>query len=99
VALLAPDVKLDSHIEDHLVVGCDRDLITQVIQNLLSNAIKYNQPQGYIRIKAHHQPQRVTLTIANASHPSPWMNAPTCSTGFTGETPPTAAKPMAWAWA
>jgi len=65
--LLAPRLKVESKIEHNLVVRCDRDLIIQVIQNLLSNALKYNQPQGWISLQAYRQPQRVILTIANAS--------------------------------
>jgi heavy metal sensor kinase len=67
VPLLAPKLQVNSTIEAPLMVKADRDLITQVIQNLLSNAIKYNQPQGWIRLQAHRQPQRVILTVANAS--------------------------------
>ena len=67
VALLAPDLDVSQKIESNLVVGCDRDLTTQVIQNLLSNAVKYNQHPGWIRIQAYKQHQQVTLTIANAS--------------------------------
>lgn len=69
VALLAPDLTVEPAIDSGLVVACDRDLITQVIQNLLSNAIKYNLPHGWIQVQAHQLSAGVTLTIANASHP------------------------------
>jgi two-component system heavy metal sensor histidine kinase CusS len=67
VALLAPELKVDCDLEDNLVAGCDRALMTQVMQNLLSNAIKYNQPQGWIHIQGHRQAQGIALTVANPS--------------------------------
>lgn len=69
VALLAPELKVDCDLEENLVVGCDRALITQVMQNLLNNAIKYNQPQGWIHLQGHRQAQGIILSVANASHP------------------------------
>jgi len=69
IPLLAPELQVETEIEPGVVVGCDRDLMVQVIQNLLSNAVKYNLPQGWIQVRAQRQPQRVTLAIANTSRP------------------------------
>lgn len=38
------------HIQNHLQVKCDHDLLTSAVQNLLSNAIKYGRKGGLIKI-------------------------------------------------
>ncbi|MEA1979993.1 MAG: cache domain-containing protein [candidate division Zixibacteria bacterium] len=49
---IATDNKMQivCHIQSHLQVKCDRDLLTSAVQNLLSNAIKYGQKGGLIEI-------------------------------------------------
>jgi len=49
---IAVDSKMQiaCHIQSHLQVKCDCDLLTSAVQNLLSNAIKYGQRGGLIEI-------------------------------------------------
>jgi two-component system, OmpR family, heavy metal sensor histidine kinase CusS len=67
IELLAPQLDVQAEIAAGLQVAGDRDLLIQVLQNLLSNAIKYNLPQGWIRIVARRQGDRVVITMRNSS--------------------------------
>jgi signal transduction histidine kinase len=46
IAILAPDLQVETNIAADLWVKSDKDLLIQIIQNLISNAIKYNVPSG-----------------------------------------------------
>jgi two-component system phosphate regulon sensor histidine kinase PhoR len=48
-----------------LSLGCDPLRMRQILQNLLSNAVKYNQPEGWIRVRALRQDQDVVLEVAD----------------------------------
>ncbi len=52
-------------VPDDLRLGCDPLRMRQILQNLLSNAVKYNQPDGWIRVRARRQDQDVVLEVAD----------------------------------
>ena len=52
-------------LPDDLRLGCDPLRMRQILQNLLSNGVKYNQPEGWIRVRARRQDQDVVLEVAD----------------------------------
>ncbi|MFP4160901.1 MAG: chemotaxis protein CheB [Ectothiorhodospira sp.] len=44
-------------------VRADATRLRQVLINLLSNAIKYNHPEGWVRVHAQVEPQRVAIRV------------------------------------
>jgi two-component system heavy metal sensor histidine kinase CusS len=65
MAILAPDLKVETNLEPNVWVLADGDLLRQVIQNLGSNAIKYNRPGGTVALRLRAENGRVRLTVAN----------------------------------
>jgi len=55
----------------------------QILQNLLSNGVKYNQPEGWIRVRARQQDQDVVL------------ESPTGGIGLTAEEQASSSVPIA----
>jgi len=66
--ILAPEVRVESHIAPGLQVMGDADLMKQVIQNLAANAVKYNYKGGFIRMALQADNRRVRFSIANSGH-------------------------------
>jgi len=48
------------------VVLADRKRLRQVLVNLLSNAVKYNRIQGWIRVSASDEGERVVIQVADS---------------------------------
>ncbi len=48
-----------------LTVRADRKRLLQVLSNLLSNAIKYNQPEGWVRLRAKLNAGQVDISVAD----------------------------------
>jgi signal transduction histidine kinase len=71
IEMSSPELKVKAQIEAGLVIQADQALLTQVLQNLITNAIKYNITQGWIRIEARRQKQRVCVTVTNSSKDIP----------------------------
>ncbi len=68
---LAHDISVTSEINPDLWISGDAQLIQQVLMNLTSNALKYNQPGGFIQIKAAQEANKIHVTISNSGHGIP----------------------------
>ncbi|MEW6207015.1 MAG: HAMP domain-containing sensor histidine kinase [Acidobacteriota bacterium] len=56
--------EMEKEIEENLpLVAADRAALGRAIQNLLSNAIKYSGENRWIKIRAAHRGEEVTITI------------------------------------
>lgn len=64
--VLAPELRVETAIEDGVRVAGDEDLLGQVLQNLLGNAIKYNLPGGFLRVGLGRGAGRIRLDVANS---------------------------------
>lgn len=65
VQILAPELTVQSDVEDGVWIEADRDLLVQLVQNLSNNAIKYNRPGGKIGIQLKRNGQTAQFTIMN----------------------------------
>jgi signal transduction histidine kinase len=58
------EIKLTKeHVEDYMILGCNKSLLHIVFYNLINNAIKYNHPGGTIRITGARLPLGYYLQI------------------------------------
>lgn len=51
---------------ESIYVKADEDMLTQVVYNLIDNAVKFTPQNGYIRIKAYSDPEKVFVSIRNS---------------------------------
>ncbi|MCC6487048.1 MAG: HAMP domain-containing protein, partial [Candidatus Hydrogenedentes bacterium] len=65
VQILAPELTVQSEVEEGVWIEADHDLLVQLVQNLTNNAIKYNRPGGKIGIQLKRDGQTVRFTIMN----------------------------------
>jgi two-component system, OmpR family, heavy metal sensor histidine kinase CusS len=70
LAIYQKSIRITSDIQPQLRLGCDKDLIQQLLSNLFTNAVKYNTPQGWIKVTAKHSGQVIKLGIYNATQKS-----------------------------
>lgn len=57
------NIRVDSNIDDSMVVMSDKHLVNSVITNLVSNAMKYNKPAGRIIIDGRRKDGVLKLEI------------------------------------
>lgn len=59
----AKGLRIEKHIQEGLVVSCDRQLLTTVLRNILENAVKYSYPGGVITVQATVQGTATMLSV------------------------------------
>jgi len=69
--VLAPKMKIDVSVPEHIKVDADRALLLQVLHNLLSNAIKYNHSMGFVRVSLAPRKDELHLRFTNSGEPIP----------------------------
>ncbi len=53
------------HIESHLTIMGNRQLIAQAITNLLDNAVKYTPHGGCIELRAYHKENHIVIAVSD----------------------------------
>jgi hypothetical protein len=77
----------------------DEAAIRRLISVLCDNAVKYSPEGGGILLSLRTEGRRILLEARNAlADPCPPTRSPTCSTAFTGATPPAPRSAEGAAW-
>jgi heavy metal sensor kinase len=64
-AALAPTLRIEPEIPEHLDVPADRVLVEQALHNLVGNAVKYNRAGGVVRVALARRGDVAELRVGN----------------------------------
>lgn len=57
------NIRMETDIEDNIIINMNSPLITQLIENLLSNADKYGKEGGIINVKLYSEGENAILSV------------------------------------
>ncbi|VGO20333.1 ATP-binding protein [Pontiella sulfatireligans] len=76
IEIMAPKLKIDTHIGERIEILADPALLNQTIRNMASNAAKYADENGHAVFTLEQDKQAVRFTLANTAPPIPDEDQP-----------------------
>jgi signal transduction histidine kinase len=71
IELMAPTLKIETHIDDKIILSADPALLNQTIRNMTSNAAKYATTPGQVTLLLKQDSNQIQFTLSNTAAPIP----------------------------
>lgn len=76
IEVMAPDLNVETDIEEDVTIPADSALLNQVIRNMTSNAAKYTPKNGRVIYSLKRESNAICFTLSNTSLPIPDEDRP-----------------------